>query len=195
MPRGRRSSTVVLSFALSACLRLEGPPPFAEDGDPCVSDSQCQPTSACEFDVCGAGHRLSPARWMRQPCGVRHGFAPASSVAAALQNASGDDLRRLRLQSSHSAMLRFVPRRCPVREQPRVQRRRVPEQPPARTRPRDACAMGLPARGACARIPSTAMCPVARLATPVRVPLASASAAAMPNASATPAGSRSESAM
>lgn len=36
--------------ALSACLRLEGPPPFTEDGEPCTSDSQCHPTSACEYD-------------------------------------------------------------------------------------------------------------------------------------------------
>lgn len=52
MPSRRFALTplVLLLGGLSACLRLEGPPPSLEDGDPCESSSQCSSASVCEYD-------------------------------------------------------------------------------------------------------------------------------------------------
>jgi hypothetical protein len=38
-----------------ACLRLEGPPPTLEDGEPCTSDTMCKAGSVCGFDSAVSG--------------------------------------------------------------------------------------------------------------------------------------------
>jgi len=50
MVGARRPFLLGLCLGMQACLRLEDPPPYAENGEPCSSDAMCEPASACEFD-------------------------------------------------------------------------------------------------------------------------------------------------
>jgi len=50
MSAAGRLLVLVVALGSGGCLRLEGPPPYTDDGEGCESDSQCAPTSACEYD-------------------------------------------------------------------------------------------------------------------------------------------------
>jgi len=90
--RRRAQGAALALFVLchQACLRLEGPPPTLENGEPCTSDAMCAAGSVCEFDsavsatVCRVqGGCTSHAECVEGAC-----FFGACGVAECTSNAS-----------------------------------------------------------------------------------------------------------